>query len=64
MFQAFAWLASKDMTPGLLKRYTEQAELFYQESVYQDSSSQLKRALHEKQQVRTKGSLWEPLQQD
>lgn len=54
MLQAFAWLASKDMDPGLLRRYTEQAEVFYQQSIYQDSSNQLKRALHEKQQVRTK----------
>ena len=64
MFQAFAWLASKDMTPGLLKRYTEKAEVFYQQSVYQDSSSQIKRALHEKQQVRTTGSFHVALQQD
>lgn len=52
------------MTPGPLKRYTEQAEVFYQQSVYQDSSSQLKRALHDKQQVRTEGSCHEQLQQD
>ncbi|KAL3151350.1 hypothetical protein ABBQ38_013183 [Trebouxia sp. C0009 RCD-2024] len=49
--EAFAWLASKDMNPGLLKRYTEQAERFYEQSIYQDSSNQLKRALHEKQQA-------------
>ena len=40
------------MNPGLLRRYTEQAEIFYQQSIFQDSSTQLKRALHEKQQVR------------
>lgn len=51
------------MASGLLKRYTEQAEVFYQQSIYQDSSRQLKRALHEKQQVRSK-SLRLQLQQD
>lgn len=49
--QAFAWVISKDLDPGPIKSYTERAEFFYQQSIYQDSSSQLKRALNEKQQA-------------
>ena len=49
--QAFAWLKSDKMKPGFFKQYTEQAEVFYQQSLYQDSSNQLKRALHDKQQA-------------
>ena len=44
------------MRPGLLKQYTEQAEVFYQQSIYQDSVSQLKRALNDKQQARHNAS--------
>jgi len=39
------------MKPGFFKSYTEQAEAFYQQSVYQDSISQLTKALSDKQQA-------------
>ncbi|DBB07237.1 hypothetical protein WJX77_002185 [Trebouxia sp. C0004] len=49
--EAFAWTQSDRMEPGFFKSYTEQAEAFYQQSVYQDSISQLTKALSDKQQA-------------
>lgn len=49
--EAFAWIESDKMEPGLVKQYTEDAEKFYRQSIYQDSRQQLKRALHDKQQA-------------
>lgn len=49
--EAFAWIQSDRMEPGFFKSYTEQAEAFYQQSVYQDSISQLTKALSDKQQA-------------
>ena len=51
--QAFAWLESHKMQSGPLRDYTEQAEYYYQKSLYQDSVQSLTRALHAKQQVST-----------
>lgn len=49
--QAFAWLASRDMQPGPIREYTERAEFYYQQSIYQDSVDILKRSLQSKEAV-------------
>lgn len=49
--EAFTWILSSNMKPGRFKQYTEQAEVYYQQSIYQDSVSQLKQALIDKRQA-------------
>lgn len=57
ILQAFAWNESDKMQPGFFKSYTEQAEAFYQQSVYQDSINQLTRALSNKREAGPQPSL-------
>ena len=51
------------MKPGRFKQYTEQAEVYYQQSIYQDSVSQLKQALIDKRQASAVSAFKHVLQQ-